>query len=251
MESSSILSNQILESLVETGFYTLEISGQDFKLLRKAINDHFLKALESACDSKDMVSDLSEYMNVEKILDHKTFWKKSERILTKKLADTLLSEISFLRRFRDIFNDFDITDEELLGYPNIYWRLVRPMEKGDIGPLHRDEWFWMLNPQRQKQCTNRMRIKCWIPIDCIADQNGLLVSPASHKNTELKFESELRDGIIKPVFTLDQTNLQLINAPVEPGQALLFHDKLIHGGSINKADFPRVSMEFTILTAIR
>jgi ectoine hydroxylase-related dioxygenase (phytanoyl-CoA dioxygenase family) len=34
--------------------------------------------------------------------------------------------------------------------------------------------------------------------------------------------------------------------PTANGQAVLFHDDLLHGGSANKADSCRISLEFTV-----
>ena len=42
---------------------------------------------------------------------------------------------------------FYLFEKDFLGWPNFYWRIVRPNKVNDVGPLHRDEWFWKLNPE--------------------------------------------------------------------------------------------------------
>ena len=37
---------------------------------------------------------------------------------------------------------------------------------------------------------------------------------------------------------------------VDIDNVLLFHDELVHGGSINRADYTRISLEFTMFVYI-
>ena len=89
------------------------------------------------------------------------------------------------------------------------------------------------------------RIKIWIPLYCEKDLNGLYIVPNSHKQ-DYTYRSEQRDGKLKPLpnFTIEPGELQLCST--SPGDAIIFHDELLHGGAIGGKK-TRVSVEFTML----
>ena len=68
--------------------------------------------------------------------------------------------------------------------------------------------------------------------------------------SDLEFDFVSLDGIHKPRIKKDQEiNLELINR--KPGDAIIFHDKLLHCGmNKEKASKTRVSIEFTLLVKI-
>ena len=106
-----------------------------------------------------------------------------------------------------------LSDEDNLGWPNIYWRLVRPKEKGDVGPLHRDSWFWELNDDFPTPEYDFYRLKVWLPIFTEIGLNGLLLEPFSQKRVDIKWSGEKRHGINKPtlISPLSELNPKLIN----------------------------------------
>ena len=69
---------------------------------------------------------------------------KCNRILPKEFIEWL-STTNFANKLKEKIGEYRISDEEGLGYPNVYWRLVRPNNKADVGPLHCDAWFWEIN----------------------------------------------------------------------------------------------------------
>ena len=99
-------------------------------------------------------------------------------------------------------NPNTVSDEDNLGRPNIYWRLVRPQEKGDIGPLHRDSWFWELNDDFPTPKYDFYRLKVWLPIFTEIGLNGLLLEPFSQKRVDIKWSGEKRHGINKPTLII-------------------------------------------------
>jgi len=179
-------------------------------------------------------------------IEHEKIWGKENRILSKFDSDFFLKK-DFFRKLNSIFGHYKISDEMNLGYENFVWRIVRPNSKNDIGPPHRDCWFWDLNPNFPKPKYKFSRFKVWIPIFCEADLSGLALEPYSHKRLDIEYDSIALDGINKPRIKKDQkTNLKLIKT--NPGDAIIFHDKLLHCG-MNKgnASYVRVSIEFTLL----
>ena len=172
-------------------------------------------------------------------------WPKISRVLGKEFLGWFLGS-NFYDSLTSQIGSFDISDEEDLGWGNIYFRLVRPSKPYDVGPLHRDSWFWNANEQYSMKGRSR-RIKVWIPLVCEQHVNGLLVEENSHKRNDLKWEIEERDGIKKPVFDRSRNNVNMTLVNRRAGQAIVFHDELLHGGMINSGKDTRVSIEFTCL----
>ena len=176
--------------------------------------------------------------------EHKENWSKSTRMLTQVEINTL-DKKGIFENLRRVFGDFKITDEEKVGYPNIYWRLVRPNKECDIGPIHRDEWFWLLDSSLQN--TDKMkRLKVWIPLIVEKGKSGLLVEVGSHLRDDIKWHGEQRDGKLKPCIDMKESQLDMQLADVSLQEAIIFDDKLLHGGKINTGSKTRVSIEFTM-----
>ena len=64
----------------------------------------------------------------------------------------------FYFKLKNIYRDIEITDEYNFGHGEVYWRIVRPNEKLDVGPIHADRWFWEINkdytPKKKKKELN-------------------------------------------------------------------------------------------------
>ena len=169
--------------------------------------------------------------------------------MPKTFTEWFLRSQTF-EKLNDTWDIDCISDEEFLGYGNIYWRLVRPNKKDDIGPLHRDEWFWHLNKDYPKLGPKYRRLKVWIAIEVEPTLNGLRVEPFSHKRTDIEYIGETRHGIIKPVLLNQVTDFECILVPCNPGDMIIFHDQLIHGGALNRGIHTRISVEFTLIISI-
>ena len=223
----------------ELGYIKEEISKQ--WLNRLLIQD---KNLISYISSKNI--SIEEYHHISNRIEHSKIWSKNSRILWPSF-NKCLEDTDFYKKLKTNFGDFIVSDEENLGWPNFYWRITRPKESQDIGPVHRDSWFWKLNDQFIKPKYPFFRVKVWIAIYSEPGKNGLLVEPDSHKRKDIIWDSNLRDGIAKPLLDQDKNilNMKLINS--KPGQVIIFNDDLLHGGSPNNGNNCRVSLEFTML----
>ena len=91
------------------------------------------------------------------------------------------------------------------------------------------------------------RLKVWIPIFIEIGLNGLLVEPYSQNRENIKWCGEERHGIKKPVLLTPLSKLNPILLNTKEGNTVIFNDKLIHGGAINKGSKSRVSVEFTLI----
>ncbi len=190
--------------------------------------------------------DISQYHTISNKLNHEKIWNKSSRILPAGFVDFFVKTKLFME-LRNRFGDFHISDEEYLGWPNIYWRLVRPKNKNDLGPLHRDSWFWDLNDSFPKYKYPFKRLKVWIPICVENGLNGLMLEPHSQKRRDITYKGELRNGIKKPILITspDSINVKLVDTKL--GDVVIFDDNLLHGGAINNGINTRVSFEFTLV----
>lgn len=174
---------------------------------------------------------------------HSLLWPKRERILSEA-ASRLIQSMTCFGKLKKEFGELSVTaEEELIPAGEMYWRLVRPNMLSDIGPLHADRWFWDAADQRIPD--GRARVKVWLPIWTEPGLNGLELILGSHR-MNLKYEVEMRDGKKKPVIVPGQ-HINPVLIPAAPGDAIIFHDELVHGGARNIGELTRVSMEFTIL----
>lgn len=185
---------------------------------------------------------MARYHELSNLIDHASIWQKSNRILPQYAVD-LIRSTSLMKSLENIYGHYVISDEENIGREEIYWRLVRPQQPLDFGPLHADAWYWELGhgvtPAGVK------RIKVWIAIYCEPGLNGLRVVPDSHKKT-WQYHGEYRDGFSKPRIDEDESELAVHLIHTKPGDAIVFNDRLLHGGALNNGTNTRVSLEFTM-----
>lgn len=189
--------------------------------------------------------DVDCYHERAHLLDHHSIWSKKERTLSA--ADVKeFRAMSLFRTLESEFGKFAIADVEKNGWEEIYWRLVRPNEPMDVGPLHADKWFW--DVLHQPMMTGTERIKIWIAIYCEPGLSGLNIAPGTHLH-DYPYHAELRNGIQKPRIDVAESHFKLQLFDSSPGDAILFHDKLIHGGAVTKGNLTRINLEFTLLVS--
>ena len=230
---------------------SLSMNDQELQFLRNNIYEQWLYRIQlvspkiAARIFKEKIS-MDDYHLISDDLDHSTIWPKLSRVLSFSFFKDF-SKTIFYKDLGKIFGSFEISDEENLGWPNLYWRITRPNSPNDIGPLHRDSWFWELNNSYKKPKYSFKRIKVWIPVYTIIGQNGLLVEPHSQKRMDIRWSSRKLHGINKPNLEMAKDQLSPILLNVASGNAVIFNDNLIHGGALNCSSKTRVSLEFTML----
>ena len=228
------------------GFMISQISSEDLEIIRDLVNLHWKKVLLSNYPKKFNNPELIQIYDYHKIsdqIDHKKLWPMKNRILSSSDYKKFLNT-DFFNNIKNIYSDAKISDENNIGYGEIYWRIVRPKNPKDIGSVHADRWFWEINNDYTPP--NARRIKFWISLWCKGN-NGLGVIPNTQKLT-YNFDYEFRDGENKPIFLPEKNNLKLLKLNSKPGTLVIFHDNLLHGGCDNQSDITRTSIEFTIFT---
>jgi hypothetical protein len=236
----------------EVGYLLSYISQEDLSFIQSEIFEQYLHNLQRISPKKVNLyknAGMKAYHNVfeEGDFDHGSNWSKPNRVLGPEFFKKF-TQTHFYRELKRCFGDFLISDEENFGWPNVYWRLVRP-GYSDIGPVHADKWFWDLG--HGEMPSGYTRLKIWLGVHTESGENGLRVLPCSRKHGNWKYHGEIKGGLLKPVLDEDEASLDMLDLPLKAGQFVLFHDELLHGGMPNLSDSTRVSLEFTLLIPSR
>lgn len=198
-----------------------------------------LRAIDPAVADDAARLGMEQYHLIQHRVDHASIWPKQARLLPVD-AIPVLRSMEFFRGIAAEFKKVMLLDNEQI------WRLVRPNEANDVGPIHADGWFWDYgNGGYGASPAGYDRYKIWIPLYTEPGRNGLCVVPDSHQR-DWKHHEEIRHGIAKPVLDerVEELNVQLL--PLNPGEMVMFHDRLLHGGVVNRGSLCRVSCEMTI-----
>lgn len=180
------------------------------------------------------------------INDFISFKDKPARTLPIELARRFVDYLENSGFLNSEAGDF-VTDEEGLGYENIYWRLVRRGSSYDVGPVHADRWFWDLGEASFP--SSHTRIKVWMPLLQDNQNPSLMILPGS-QNTQYEYDFKIdQSGKRKPIFTNEAVESAMVEAPIRVGSAIIFHDSLLHKGRATSSD--RVSIEFTLAHALK
>jgi hypothetical protein len=207
--------------------------------LRRVVQDLFLEHLSSAAgQSFPTLSAARDYLSGE---GYPAFREKSARILPPRLFGAFqqaLVDGAFLDPAAGEF----VTGEEGRGDPDVYWRLVRPDSPSDVGSVHADYWFWDLLGFDFP--ADMQRVKVWLPLLQDDENPSLMVLPGSHLR-DFRYTSFVNHlGHRKPQYADEDITDRMIPAPVRTGQAVIFNDRLLHGG--RSTGVLRISLEFTL-----
>lgn len=227
------------------GFSTrFRFTQPDLALVRSLIRDQWLQRVAEVAPTVLSVFEatpMDQYHLIADLIDHKSLWPKASRILPEA-AVAKLRNTGLIKELERELGPFRISNEEEIEREEAYWRIVRPGNASDVGPLHADEWFWSLG--HGKCPVGVRRVKVWIAIHCDTGMNGFIYVPGSHVR-DWPYHGENRDGLLKPQIDFDPSSLDVRIFKSEPGQAIVFHDRLLHGGTVG-GKTTRLSLEFTM-----
>ena len=241
----------VIDEIISKGFCKVScLSQHEYEGLSSLIHRQLVDVLESSFYPNDLIDiakslPLSEYHTYAARVDHSKLWTRKARTFSRKSAK-LFEDYSLFKRLKSLFGEFCISDEDSIDYPNFVWRLVRPGGTNtDIGPAHRDSWFWDLNPSFPRPQYPFERLKVWIPVVTENDRSGLAIEPFSHLREDITYSSKIENSITKPLISPNsKVTLDLLNTV--PGDVIIFHDQLVHSGYSSAPQKTRVSMEFTL-----
>jgi hypothetical protein len=229
----------------EAGFYTgLSLSENELDKIRCFIREQWLSVIAEWNPSIESIFrkvGINRYHEYDHLLDHSSIWQFRKRILCAEAVDYMRGS-SLFKALASNFGDFRISGEHGVSAEEIVWRLVRPNAVSDVGPLHADEWFWALGNGTSPD--GYQRFKVWISIFGEPGNSGFKFVSGSHKN-DWNYQAEVRDGLSKPRIVDDISHLNIESFRGGEGEAIIFHDKLLHTGGLCVST-TRVSIEFTI-----
>ncbi len=222
----------------------LHFQPAELAMVRGLIKDQWIERIGAA--SPQAVGtfehmEMNRYHEACHLVDHKNLWPKANRILSREAVEAIRGT-SLIRALEEEFGRFTVSDEEEVGHEEMYWRLVRPDSATDVGPLHADKWFWDLG--HGKMPPDHQRVKVWISIFSDTGKNGFKFVEGSHKR-EWRYHGVERDGFVKPQIDEVESDLNAVIFASRPGDAIVFHDRLLHGGAPGGSS-TRVSLEFTM-----
>lgn len=224
----------------------VNLSSKELNRIREMIHEHAVSLIKKYYPEHAAIfqkTSMEKFHTLSDLIDHKKVWTKINRIFPPHVTEEI-KKMPFYSLLKESFGEIKPANEEALYEEEIYWRFVRPHQKNDVGPLHADKWFWDLG--HGKMPPGYFRLKMWVPVWCDRAGNGLRIVPHSQKE-KYQCDKEERDGFLKPVFNEAQYNLNVVALDNQPGESIIFHDELLHGGCVNLMNTSRVSFEFTIL----
>ena len=182
METVPISTKSFFEDdLNEFGYHILKnfVKESEFNIILSSINEQYKENLLKNLSSEDIDKiqhhlkdnfSPKNYHKISHLVDHVKTWPKPKRVLPKSFYQWFV-ECSFMKKLRNIYEIIEITDEEKLGFGNIYWRIVRPNHQRDVGAFHRDSWFWEIDKKQYLPNYNFKRLKVWISINTEIGKN--------------------------------------------------------------------------------
>jgi hypothetical protein len=244
--------NSVLKEVFNDPGYSVSQSlhPEELRTMKTFINEQWKSRIYSFNGSEfghllENGMNIASYSIISDLVPHSRLWPKEHRILDLDFIQWFESS-EFYILLRSLFGSLYVSDEENLGRPNYYWRICRPNKEEDVGPVHRDSWFWECD-ESQQPADDITRVKVWIPVYLDIGRSGLMVSDNSHTNQSVEWTKELRHGRLKPLFVRSAEPLNMHTLLTPPGQAIIFNDNLLHCGAVNRGKTTRVSLEFTMI----
>lgn len=227
-------------------FANITLSPQELARVREIISNRWLGRIRVT--SPDLVQAFSEvgverYHELSDRIDHGATWNKDARLFSREEVREI-TQMSLFSELARLFGSAEVADIEGLGYPEIYWRIVRPGNPQDVSGIHADSWFYSYTNELSAEEQSGL-IKVWVAIFVAPGHSGLMVMADSHKRTWAN-HSELRHGRMKPVLDVAESELDMQIVATEPGEAIVFNTHLLHGGIPHTYNLTRVNIEFAI-----
>src|SRR5689334_11123921 len=123
----------------EAGYCLEQLAPAELEEIRGFITDQYLGRLDQLQPGLAPLArerGIAHYHTLPITFDHGKSWPKTSRLLDPKhVAD--FARMGFFRRIRR-----QLGPSAIISHDELNWRLVRPNQPADIGPIHADKWFW-------------------------------------------------------------------------------------------------------------
>ena len=193
---------------------------------------------------------IDRYHDLAHLLDHAHLWTTHARTFESSQVD-VIGSFGIFDMLRREFPECTIISAMPpygdLGRPRINWRLVRPGDGTDLGPVHADYWFDAVLDGWRDEPGPDVKLKIWIPIFLEPGATGFAYVPGSHLRQYPFRRVHIGDGLFKPNLPETELDQPLQTLPTPPGTAVMFNYNLVHrGANSSQATRTRVSMELTM-----
>ena len=240
---------------------------EDLKKIRELLSEHLRERLKKTHSEKENIFcdiEIHKYHQISDSLNHQELMKMTNRELSNEAVKTI-QKMSFFKAIMEWFQNATIEDP--LGY-RVNFRITRPGKEADTFPAHADAWYFsnyeklagstlayeedggarLVWIKDENNPLNFKVVHVWIPIYCEPGLNGIKVAPGSQlRQWKKKKVASSRYVTTFPKYELDESEkLELKLLKTEPGEVLLFHDKLLHQGAINRGNESRIALLFNI-----
>jgi hypothetical protein len=223
------------------GYCVAALTPDELTRIRGLISARYLgrlRELAPELGDRAAAAGIENYHTLPVPFDHGPSWPKSARLLPPEYLPAIM-EMGFFRRIRQ-----ELSTARIVSYDTM-WRVVRPDQPNDVGPVHADKWFW--DAGNGSMPAGYERFKIWVGVHTEPGANGLCVKSDSHTSDRWKHHFEHKHGVVKPVLDEPVEGLAMEPLPLKPGDLVMFHDSLLHGGMVNRGKQCRVSIELTVI----
>ena len=235
---------KILETIdKKEGFLKTKLfSNNDVNILSSIVKKNLNSVVSKNSNFNKLNINFFNYINKSIYFDHSKILNRQNRLFKSNDIKSFFHLVGY-KKLKEIFGDFEVTNEVQNEIPEIVWRIVRPNQTNDAAGFHTDQWFFDLNEWDIKK-GNRL-IKIWTLLHGLRNDYGLNVVTFSNLSEEKNYTTI--DDFIKKPRIINEPNPQEIKlVKTFPGETILFNYNLLHSGSKAKENEIRVSFEFTI-----
>jgi len=231
----------------------VKLSSDELAELRRLTTESWLAVIRQAApDAVDRFGEIGieNYHQLSHLLDHANIWTTHARTFDRAQAD-IIGSFGIFDMLRREFPQTSIIGAMPpygdLGRPRINWRLVRPGDGTDLGPIHADYWFEAVVDGWRGEPGPEVKLKIWVPIYLEEGSTGFAYVPGSHLRQYPFKRVHIGEGLYKPSLSESELDRPLQTLRTPPGTAVMFNYNLVHrGANTSQAKRTRVSMELTM-----
>lgn len=187
---------------------------------------------------------LEDYHNFVTDELHSTIWEKKNRLFSQDFLNNF--EVNkWFNKFLERVRKTRVLDVEGIGYPEVYFRLVRPCRKGDTFGAHNDGIFYTVTNEVPENIWANW-LKVWFPIKFEPLGNTIGFYPESMVITPTFARKYFLDKP-RPILMDGIEKFGNIILPIRKlGQAVVFSPYCLHQAVNSGATHSRVSVEFAV-----
>ena len=148
------------------GFTLDRLTPAELAELRGFITAQYLDAIGAAAPGlvgAAAAAGVAGYHTLTIPFDHGNYWAKARRVLGPETVPAF-ERMDFFRRIRAALPSAAVYQ------PDLMWRIVRPSQPGDVGPVHADKWFW--DAGNGSIPADHDRFKVWVAVHTEPGRNG-------------------------------------------------------------------------------